>query len=102
TKYRVEHYKENVDGTFTLAEGRDETGTTGTTVTEEAKEYEGFSYDPEAGESPLKSGTIAGDGSLTLRLYYMRNSYKVTYGYIGTIPAGASELPEEATYKYGA
>ena len=95
TKYRVEHYKENVDGTFTLAEGRDETGTTGTTVTEEAKEYEGFSYDPEAGEAPLKSGTIAGDGSLTLRLYYTRNSYDVTYKVDGEAYEGAE------SYRYG-
>ena len=95
TKYRVEHYKENVDGTFTLAEGRDETGTTGATVTEEVKEYEGFSYDPEAGESPLKSGTIAGDGSLTLRLYYTRNSYDVTYKVDGAAYEGAE------SYRYG-
>ena len=95
TKYRVEHYKENVDGTFALEEGRDETGTTGETVTEEAKEYEGFSYDPEAGESPLKSGTIAGDGSLTLRLYYTRNSYDVTYKVDGAAYEGAE------SYRYG-
>ncbi|MCU0081137.1 InlB B-repeat-containing protein [Extibacter muris] len=95
TKYRVEHYKENVDGTFTLAEGRDETGTTGVTVTEGAKEYEGFSYDPAAGEAPLKSGTIAGDGSLTLRLYYTRNSYDVTYKVDGAAYEGAE------SYRYG-
>ena len=95
TKYRVEHYKENVDGTFTLAEGRDETGTTGVTVTEGAKEYEGFSYDPVAGEAPLKSGTIAGDGSLTLRLYYTRNSYDVTYKVDGAAYEGAE------SYRYG-
>ena len=84
-----------MDGTFTLAEGRDETGTTGVTVTEGAKEYEGFSYDPVAGEAPLKSGTIAGDGSLTLRLYYTRNSYDVTYKVDGAAYEGAE------SYRYG-
>ena len=34
-------------------------------------------------------------------MYYTRNSYKVTYEYEGTVPTGASELPAEATYKYG-
>ena len=34
-------------------------------------------------------------------MYYTRNSYKVTYKYEGTVPTGASELPAEATYKYG-
>ena len=40
------------------------------------------------------------DGSLVLKLYYTRNSYNVTYVYEGTVPTGASELPEKATYKY--
>ncbi|BFL14465.1 InlB B-repeat-containing protein [[Clostridium] hylemonae] len=96
TKYRVEHYKENLNGTFTLAEGRDETGTTGTPVTEAPKKYEGFTYDAEAGEDPLASGTIAGDGSLTLKLYYTRNSYDVTYKVDG------AAYGETQSYKYGA
>ena len=35
----------------------------------------------------------AGDGSLVLKLYYTRDSYKVTYQYTGKVPTGASELP---------
>ena len=35
-------------------------------------------------------------------MYYTRNSYKVTYEYEGTVPTGASALPTEKTYKYGA
>ena len=37
-----------------------------------------------------------------LKLYYTRNSYDVTYAYTGTVPTGASALPEKATVKYGA
>ena len=40
---------------------------------------------------------IAGDGSLVLKLYYTRDSYKVTYQYTGKVPTGASELPAETT-----
>ena len=34
-------------------------------------------------------------------MYYIRNSYEVTYEYEGEVPTGASELPAKATYKYG-
>ena len=34
--------------------------------------------------------------------YYTRNSYDVAYAYTGTVPTGASALPEKATVKYGA
>ena len=53
-------------------------------------------------EGTVASGNIAGDGSLVLKLYYTRNSYDVTYAYTGTVPTGASALPEKATVKYGA
>ena len=36
----------------------------------------------------------------TLKLYYKRNSYNISYSYVGQIPDCASELPENQTYKY--
>ena len=45
---------------------------------------------------------IAADGSTVVEIKYDRNSYEVTYAYVGTAPAGASALPEKATVKYGA
>ena len=102
TAYTVEHYLQDLDGEgYTLTETEPKTGTTGTEVTAEPKSYTGFTFDNSV-EGTVQTGTIAGDGSLVLRLYYTRNSYKVTYTYEGTAPEGASELPEEATYKYGA
>ena len=102
TAYTVEHYLQDLDGEgYTLTETEPKTGTTGTEVTAEPKSYTGFTFDRSV-EGTVQTGTIAGDGSLVLRLYYTRNSYKVTYAYEGTAPEGASELPEEATYKYGA
>ncbi|MFR9273087.1 MAG: InlB B-repeat-containing protein, partial [Clostridia bacterium] len=102
TEYKVEHYLEGLDGTYDAPEETETfTKTTDTVVTAEPNTYEGFTYDSTV-EGTLASGTVAGDGSLVLKLHYTRNSHKVTYSYIGTIPAGASTLPEEATYKYGA
>ena len=100
TKYAVEHYLEGLDGGYTLDDTEELSGTTGTEVTARPKSYPGFIYTPSV-EGTISSGTITGDGKLTLKLYYTRNSYKVTYGYENSVP-GASELPGEAEYKYGA
>ena len=102
TKYRVEHYLENLNGEgFTLEEGKDYAATTDTKVTAESKEYPGFTFDSTVVGTKTE-GTVTGDGQLVLKLYYTRNSYKVTYKYEGTTPNGASALPTEKTYKYGA
>ena len=100
TAYKVEHYTENLDGSYKLEKTENLTGTTDTEVTASAQTFEGFTFD-ETVEGTVKSGNVAGDGSLTLKLYYTRNSYKVTYKYTGTTPSGASELPAETEYKYG-
>ena len=79
--YKVEHYKQNVDGTFPkIADETEEnlTGSTGTTATATPKTYPGFTCD-ESVEGTIKSGTIAADGSLVLKLYYTRNTYTVTF-----------------------
>ena len=102
TKYTVEHYVENLEGTgYTLRETEtDKIGVTGQKATAKAKTYAGFTYDPNVTGTKTE-GTILGNGSLVLKLYYRRNSYKVTYEYSNTV-AGASTLPAEASYKYGA
>ena len=102
TPYKVEHYQQNLeDDGYTLAETENLTGETDTTATANPKTYTGFAFDGTA-EGTVASGNIAGDGSLVLKLYYTRNSYDVTYAYTGTVPTGASALPEKATVKYGA
>ena len=101
TQYKVEHYLEDLDGkTFTLKDTETLAGTTDTTATATPKQYPGFTFNENV-EGTKTSGTITGDGKLVLKLYYTRNSYKVTYEYEGTVPTGASELPADATYKYG-
>ena len=101
TAYTVEHYLEKLDGSYELKDTENLTGTTDSEVTAAAKDYPGFTFNDSV-EGTVKSGTIAGDGSLVLKLYYTRNSYTVTYAYEGTVPEEASALPAEAVYKYGA
>ena len=102
TGYKVEHYKETLDGSYELADTDNNLkATTDTTVTATQKNYEGFTYDSNV-EGTIASGTVTGDGNLVLKLYYVRNAYKVTYEYTGTVPVGASSLPAVETYKYGA
>ena len=102
--YKLEYWLEKLDGTYENTEtitGR--TGTIGTTasVTEaDKKQITGFTFDANNTNNKLEGEIVSGD-PLTLKLYYKRNTYKVTYDY-GTAPSGASTLPTEATYKYGA
>jgi len=102
--YKVEHYFQEVDGTWseepTLAYNI--TGNIGAQVSADYLVVDGFTADRNH-EGTLLAGEIKADGSLTLKLYYARNKYKVTYVYTGKVPTGAAEqLPEEATYYYGA
>ncbi len=102
TAYTVEHYKQNLDGTYPTEASETEnlTGTTGATANATAKDFEGFTFDKDNASNEI-SGTIAADGSLVLKLYYTRNSYTVTYQYTGDVPAGVRDLPVEESYRYG-
>ena len=99
TSYKIEHYLESLNGTYTLDDTINLLGETDTIVQATEKTYTGFTFDDSI-EGTRISGNVDGNGSLVLRLYYKRNTYKVSYSYIGEIPEGASELPEEQSYKY--
>ena len=91
TAYKVEYYLRSTDlevETYILQETVPQTGTTGTTVNAEIKEYPGFTENTTH-EERLVSGTILGDGSLTLKVFYERNVYEVTLNPNGgTITSG--------------
>jgi carbonic anhydrase len=77
-KYKVEHYKQNVNNNnYTLEETEEKHGGVGTQAVFEPKEYTGFTYE-EIKTEPLNK-TIPGGGMLTIKLYYARNKYTVTY-----------------------
>ena len=96
TAYQVKHYLQNLtDDGYTLAETETKAGTTGAQTEAVAKSYPGFTV------QSFNQQTIAADGTTVVEIHYNRNTYKVTYDY-GTAPSGASTLPTEATYKYGA
>ena len=81
TAYKVEFYCEQTDGAYTLAKTDPRTGTTDATVsvTDTDKGYgtPTYVYD-EGNTNNLESGTVAADGSLTLKLYFKRNTAEYT------------------------
>ena len=72
--YTVETYVMGLDGQYGAAETKNVPATTGEEVTLTPDAREGFTV---AGESVL-TGKVAADSSLTLKVYYSRNQYKLT------------------------
>ncbi len=91
TKYTVEHYKQELNGAYTLAESEPLQGTTETTVMPTVKTYTGF-------DSPAAQNVqILPDGSALVRYYYPRKSYTVTFR------SGISDIEDvTSTFKYEA
>lgn len=90
--YKVEHYKQNIDGTY--PEEAEETeifkANIGTSITPETKIYEGFTAPDKQTEE------IAEDGSTVVKYYYTRNSYMVTV----TKGEGIQNVTGTGSYKY--
>lgn len=80
TAYKVEHYLQNADGSYPGAASQNEnrTGATGAAVEAVVQTIPGYHEDTE-NESAVKSGTIAADGSLVLKVYYARDTYTLTF-----------------------
>ena len=82
TKYTVEFYYQNVDGTYTLNHSDKRTATTDTTVSvtdadKAAKENNKYVFEADNKNNVL-SGNVAGDGSLVLKLYFKLNTASYT------------------------
>lgn len=97
TSYTVNHYKQNVAlSGYELADTSTVSNVNaGDTANATSNTYDGFTYD---GTNSTASGTIQPDGSLSLNLYYNRNSYAITYGNMDDATNAASNT---ATYVYG-
>jgi len=82
--YTVEHYVEQLDGSYVLHRTENLKGEFESQVTGQALTFGGFTYDASNSGNVL-SGTVTVDGSLVLKLYYTRNSYDAKwYDYDGT------------------
>ena len=92
-KVRYEYYLETLNGEFKLdsdetftAEGltlsvhtKDDEALTGSTINIDTKVvYEGFTYD-DGHSGEITSATVTGDGNTVVKIYYTRNTYKVSY-----------------------
>ena len=78
TAYTVEHYFEQLDGSYKLDAKVDELeGTTEAKVSAVAREVSGFTHNASHKDA-LETGNVLPDGSLTLKVYYARNTYTLT------------------------
>ncbi len=116
TPFTIEHYLQNLDGSYptTATESYTDYGTTDTTATATPNQYEGFEFDQtttanpanqQAGvtvETNVVKGSILGNGKRVLKLYYMRRLYRVEYEYDEAAPTGAPTLPATDSYLFGA
>ena len=107
TKYTVEYYTGNLDGKgYTKVDSKKETGTTGEQVSiDTSRTFTGFTFDND-NENNVLQGEVAGNGSLVLKAYYTRNSYKLTLvagDNIASVSGDniAAGVRVEGTYKYG-
>lgn len=103
--YQVEHYKEELDGSYTLAD-RDFPlyYELGAVVDAEPRIYAGYTLDEE-NENAVPSGTVTlpepgGDGQpavLTLKLYYKLNAYTVSFNSAGGSAVGSQTVKHGGT-----
>lgn len=98
TAYKVEHYQQNAaDNGYTKVDTENLIGTTDAVATAQAKSYTNFALNLSAPDT-VKTGVIAANGSLVLKLYYDREQFTVTFN------ANGGELASEDTQmvKHGA
>ena len=109
TKYTVEFYYQNVNGTYTLDHSDKRTATTDTEVSvtaddKAAKENNKYVFEADNKNNVL-SGNVAGDDSLVLKLYFKLNTadYTIHHYLNGTTvkvaddQTGAKTIGEELT-----
>lgn len=78
SSYKVEHYQEQLDGSYVMFESTTQQGTVGDTVQALNNEYVGYTHDATNSNNVL-TGVVTADGNLTLKVYYTRNVYSITF-----------------------
>ena len=96
--YTVKHYQQNIaddDYTEVTADQETKQGTTATATAATAKSYTGFTA------QPITQGTIAGDGTTVVKVYYDRIKYAVTWDWNeGTPTTYSDDVKYEAAPVY--
>ena len=78
--YYVEHYHEQLDGTYSKYYTETLSGNIGDTANAVAIDYSSLHYHIDSGnENEVTSGTINAEGTLTLKLYYNLDTYTITF-----------------------
>ena len=103
TKYVVEHYKQNIENDdYALAETEECVGTTDAITEAKTKDYEGFTT------KEFEQLNISGNEDTTIKIYYDRNEYTVTYKLDGVVDGEIEKykyeqtiIPRENPEKYG-
>ena len=99
TPYRVEHYKQDLEGdgyTRVNADTEYMAGRTNAVVKAEANPYTGFHENTESGLGKA-SGVVEADGSLALQIYYDRNVYEIDFDLNG----GEGVATKTESVRYG-
>ncbi len=86
--YTVEHWVEGLDGIYTIQMTESGSVTAGETATATEKTFEGFTFDATIAGT-IKEAIVEEDGSTTLKLFYTRNSYILTWNLEGGTATGA-------------
>lgn len=95
TPYTTEHYLVGADNKAVLVDTTALTGAASTLAYASPRSFTGYTLDAQY-PGTKSEGTIAGDGSLVLSLYYVVNRHDVRYAVIGSIPTGAPAAPVTA------
>lgn len=103
TVYKVHHYKVDSSGNAVCETTETKTGTTDTSVTAaplSTAAFTGYTYTAgyaNGSDQELKTGIIDGAGTLELNLYYVVNSYTVSYN----ANSGSGVAPANQSVYYG-
>ena len=99
TPYRIEHWNEQVDGSFVLEMEYERLGIDGSDIGLRPYIFTGYTSTLKHPDCVTK-GTVSSVSTLVMKLYNYRDTYDVSYVIDGYIPDGV-ELPETVGYKYG-
>lgn len=97
TEFKVEQYLQSISGqSYSLGHTTTQTGTTGGLGLAQWQDIPGFTSNP-GHTGNVFAGIITGDGNLTLRLYYTRNSYTITFSGVEGINPITTKFGESIT-----